>query len=140
MPTANVQPRRGLRGQRGSAIVEFTLVALMFFTLVFGLVEFGRALFAYSTISSAAREGARYASVHGSESKQPATAADLSAYVQGKAVGLHDVAVVVGWAPNNEPGGAVKVQVYYTFKSLLPRLLAVKTIRLHSTATLVVVH
>src|SRR5947208_16945864 len=124
-----IDPHRGgLRGQRGSAIVEFTLVALMFFTLVLGLVEFGRALFAYSTIASAAREGVRYATVHGSESKQPATAEDISSYVRTKAVGLHDVVVAVTWLPANTPGSTVRVQVRYTFTSLLPRLLAFKTI------------
>ena len=140
MPTTSAQPRRGLRGQRGSAIVEFTLVALLFFSLVFGLVEFGRALFAYSTIASAAREGVRYATVHGSESKQPATAEDISSYVRTKAVGLHDVVVAVTWLPTNTPGSTVRVQVRYTFTSLLPRLLAFKTIPMSSTSFMVIVH
>src|SRR5437870_11099901 len=117
MLTPNGQHRRGPRGQRGSAIVEFTLVALMFFSLVFGLVEFGRALFAYSTIASAAREGVRYATVHGSESKQPATTDDISAYVRTKAVGLNNVVVAVTWLPTNTPGSTVRVQVRYTFTS-----------------------
>ena len=140
MPTANVQPRRGLRGQRGSAIAEFTLVSLLFFSLVFGLVEFGRALFAYSTIASAAREGVRYATVHGSESKHPATADDISAYVRTKAVGLHNVVVAVMWLPTNAPGSTVRVQVRYTFTTLLPRLLAFKTIPMSSTSFMVIVH
>ena len=140
MLTASEQHNRGLRGQRGSAIVEFTLVALMFFALVFGLVEFGRALFAYSTIASAAREGVRYATVHGSESKHPATADDISAYVRTKAVGLHNVVVAVMWLPTNAPGSTVRVQVRYTFTTLLPRLLAFKTIPMSSTSFMVIVH
>jgi len=140
MPTTSAPHNRGLRGQRGSAIVEFTLVALMFFTLVFGLVEFGRALFAYSTIASAAREGVRYATVHGSESKHPATADDISAYVRTKAVGLHNVVVAVMWLPTNAPGSTVRVQVRYTFTTLLPRLLAFKTIPMSSTSFMVIVH
>ena len=140
MPTPSDQHRRGLRGQRGSAIVEFTLVALLFFSLVFGLVEFGRALFAYSTIASAAREGVRYATVHGSESKHPATADDISAYVRTKAVGLHNVVVAVMWLPTNAPGSTVRVQVRYTFTTLLPRLLAFKTIPMSSTSFMVIVH
>ena len=103
MPTPNGQHRRGLRGQRGSAIVEFTLVSLMFFALSFGLVEFGRALFAYSTVSSAAREGVRYASVHGSESEHPANADVVSTYIRSKAVGLQNVAVDVSWLPTTPP-------------------------------------
>ena len=140
MPTTSDPHRGGLRGQRGSAIVEFTLVSLLFFSLVFGLVEFGRALFAYSTIASAAREGVRYATVHGSESKQPATADNISAYVRTKAVGLNNVVVAVTWIPNNTPGSTVRVQVRYTFTSLLPRLLAFKTIPMSSTSFMVIVH
>ena len=140
MPTTSAPHNRGLRGQRGSAIVEFTLVSLLFFSLVFGLVEFGRALFAYSTIASAAREGVRYATVHGSESKHPATADDISAYVRTKAVGLHNVVVAVMWLPTNAPGSTVRVQVRYTFTTLLPRLLAFKTIPMSSTSFMVIVH
>ena len=105
-----------------------------------GLVEFGRALFAYSTIASAAREGVRYATVHGSESKHPATADDISAYVRTKAVGLHNVVVAVMWLPTNAPGSTVRVQVRYTFTTLLPRLLAFKTIPMSSTSFMVIVH
>src|SRR5437867_7369664 len=111
MPTTSNHPPRGLRGQRGSAIVEFTLVSLMFVTLLFGLVEFGRALFAYSTVSSAAREGVRYATVHGSDSEHPASADVISTYIRSKAVGLQNVGVTVTWSPNNSPGSTVSVQV-----------------------------
>ncbi len=140
MPATSGQHTRGLRGQRGSAIVEFTLVSLMFFSLVFGLVEFGRALFAYSTVSSATREGVRYASVHGSESEHPATADVVSTYIRSKAVGLQNVVVDVSWLPNNAPGSTVRVQVRYTFTSLLPRLLSFKTIPMSSTSFMVIVH
>lgn len=51
---------RGCTGQRGAAMVEFAIVALVFFTLVIGLVDFGLGIFYYNQISNAAREGARY--------------------------------------------------------------------------------
>ena len=140
MPTTSNHPPRGLRGQRGSAIVEFTLVSLMFFALVFGLVEFGRALFAYSTVSSAAREGVRYASVHGSDSKSPASKEDIRNYVLRKTVGLNYVTVGVSWQPDNKPGGTVRVQVWYTFRPVIPRLLLFKSVLMQSTSYMVVVH
>src|SRR6059036_3295348 len=87
-----------LSRQTGSAIVEFTLVALMFFMLTFGLVEFGRAIFDYSMVSSLAREGVRWASVRGSASGHAAEATDVSTYVQGKAAGL-PVTVTTTWTP-----------------------------------------
>ena len=127
-----------LSRQTGSAIVEFTLVALMFFMLTFGLVEFGRAIFDYSLVSSLAREGVRFASVRGSASGHAAIEADVSTYVQGKAAGL-PVTVTTTWTPNKKPGSTVSVQVQYTFRSVAPVLLSLGTIPLHSTSSMVIV-
>lgn len=48
-----------LRKQRGTAIVEFALVALIFFTLLMGIMEFGRWLFTLNAANEATRLGAR---------------------------------------------------------------------------------
>ena len=134
------QDKQRLRGQTGSAIVEFTLVALMFFMLSLGLAEFGRAIFDYSIVSSLAREGVRYAAVRGSASGHAATADNISAYVQSKASGMN-VTVTVTWTPanNNNPGSTVNVQVQYTFRSVAPVLLSLGTIPLASTSSMVII-
>jgi Flp pilus assembly protein TadG len=44
------------------------LVAPFFFILLFSIVEFGRAIYYIQILNNAAREGARYAIVHGNES------------------------------------------------------------------------
>jgi Flp pilus assembly protein TadG len=49
--------------EKGQALVEFAMVTLLFFTLVFGIIEFGRALWTWNTIAQATRAGARYAAV-----------------------------------------------------------------------------
>lgn len=49
------------RGQRGSVIVEFALVAILFFTLLTTVMEFGYMFWANLTMQHAVREGARYA-------------------------------------------------------------------------------
>jgi len=46
--------------QRGATLVEFALVGLLFFTLLFGIIEFGLLLFNQQVITNAGREGARY--------------------------------------------------------------------------------
>ena len=46
-------------GERGAAAVEFALVVPLLLLLVMGIVEFGRAYNAQTTISGAAREGVR---------------------------------------------------------------------------------
>jgi Flp pilus assembly protein TadG len=40
--------------------VEFTLVAMVFFLFVFGIIDFSRLLQSWVTVQHAAREGARY--------------------------------------------------------------------------------
>jgi hypothetical protein len=52
-------------------MVEFALVAPVFFLLVFGVIEGGRFIFYYETLANATREGARYAIVHGWKSYCP---------------------------------------------------------------------
>ncbi len=49
--------------QGGAAAVEFALVSLLFFTVLFGILEFGRMLFIYNTLQEVTRRGAREAVV-----------------------------------------------------------------------------
>ncbi|TRW89690.1 TadE/TadG family type IV pilus assembly protein [Candidatus Methylobacter oryzae] len=49
--------------QKGLYIVEFALVASLFFVLLFGVIEFARALFVWNTLTEATRRGARLAVV-----------------------------------------------------------------------------
>jgi len=51
------------RSQKGAALVEFALVALMLFTIVFGMVEFSRAWMLLGVMNGAVRVGARYAAI-----------------------------------------------------------------------------
>jgi Flp pilus assembly protein TadG len=52
-----------MKTQHGAAMVEFALIALLFFMLLFGIIEFGRAFFTYNTLVEATRRGARVATV-----------------------------------------------------------------------------
>lgn len=51
------------RHQRGLAAVEFAIVALLLFTLVFGVIEMGRLLWTWNAAVEATRHGARLAMV-----------------------------------------------------------------------------
>ena len=55
--------RRLGKNERGAAMVEFAIVALLLFTLIFGIIEFGWLFFGYITFTAAVREGARMAIV-----------------------------------------------------------------------------
>lgn len=48
------------KGERGTALVEFAIVAPLMLVLAFGLLELGRMLFDYQAINSGLRSAARY--------------------------------------------------------------------------------
>jgi len=50
---------------RGQAIVEFALVLPLLLFVVVGLIEAGRAIFIYSSVTNASREAARYGTAYG---------------------------------------------------------------------------
>jgi len=50
---------------RGQALVEFALVFPIFVLLMVGIFDFGRVIWVNDTLSTASREAARYAIVHG---------------------------------------------------------------------------
>jgi Flp pilus assembly protein TadG len=59
-----MQTSKNRNKQRGATLVEFSIAATVFLTVMFGVVEFGRALWTHNALTDAARRGARYAVVH----------------------------------------------------------------------------
>lgn len=55
--------------ERGASLVEFSIAATVFLTIMFAVIEFGRALWTHNALADAARRGARYA-VLNQESKK----------------------------------------------------------------------
>ena len=47
--------------QKGAETVEFAMICLLLFALVFAVIEFGRALFVWNALTEATRRGARMA-------------------------------------------------------------------------------
>ena len=58
------QSKRFKSNEQGATLVEFSIAALVFLTVMFGVIEFGRALWVHNALADAARRGARYAAVH----------------------------------------------------------------------------
>jgi Flp pilus assembly pilin Flp len=50
--------------ERGATLVEYAIGASVVIMAIFGVLEFGRALWAHNALSDAARQGARYAVLH----------------------------------------------------------------------------
>jgi Flp pilus assembly protein TadG len=107
----------------GTALVEFGLVIVVFFMFVFGVMDFGRAIYTYHFVSNAACEATRYAMVRGSNSTDPVTSADVESYVKSMApLGVDPSKLIVStsWTPNNGPGSSVRVLVSDNFQSMTP--------------------
>ena len=125
MQTVTQRPKYLVR--RGQALVEFAIGLTVLLLLVFGVVDLGRAVFAYNSIAHCAREGTRYAIVHGSQSTAPvgpaANDASLESWVRRFATGLQAARLTVTstWqgasgATSNDPGSIVTVVVGYNFQ------------------------
>lgn len=50
--------------ERGGTLVEFSIAATVFLTVMFAAIEFGRAVWTHNALADAARRGARYAVVN----------------------------------------------------------------------------
>jgi len=81
---------RQQHGEAGNALVEFAVSMVVILTLLFGIIDVGRALYAYDWVSNAARLGTRFAMVRGSSCSQllggcPAIQSDVVAYLNNNA-------------------------------------------------------
>lgn len=107
--------------QGGSAIVEFALVALIFFTLLIGTMEFGRWLFTLNAANEATRLGARLAVVC-----SIADAPDIKARMHQLVGGIPVSKMVIDYVPDGCDAGSCKtVTVRFagaTFSPLIPLL------------------
>ena len=126
-------------GEAGSALLEFAIATAVILTLLFGIIDVGRALYAYDWVSDAARRGTRYGMVRGTGSctgspELPdcrATAGQISTYVMSNAVGIDPSQVTITplcWVPastnfSQPPCTApntIKVTVQYRFAFISP--------------------
>jgi Flp pilus assembly protein TadG len=54
--------------ERGAALFEFAIVATVFLTMIFGVLEFGRLFWTHNALRDATRRGARYATIRKNDS------------------------------------------------------------------------
>ncbi len=108
--------------QRGNTMVEAALTAIMLFMILFGIVGFGRAVWAYGWVSHAAREASRWAAVRGSQSGRPCSSSDVTSFVAGETAGLDrsQLTVTTTWSASNDPGAYVQVKVQYVVSQIVP--------------------
>lgn len=155
-----------LRQDEGQNLVEYAFVLIISLLMMFGIVEFSRALYAYHFVDHAARETARWAMVNGSDCTgdgscgAPASASDIQAYVTsiappgidtGSDCGGACLTATATWeappgavattcaAPLNSPGCVVQVQVSYKFKFVIP-IISTAAVTMSSSSEMVIAH
>src|SRR5215469_7690593 len=116
----NPARRGGASSDRGAAAVEFALLLPLLVLIVFGVIDFGRAINAQITLTQAAREGARALALGQATYQSRALSA---------AIGLNGITVteqpdvlgVTGCpAGSAQTGDDAVVHVTYTFTFVTP--------------------
>jgi Flp pilus assembly protein TadG len=137
--------RRPIRGdgERGQALVEFSLTFLVFVTMLMGLVDLGRAVYAFNGVSQAAREIARATSVHpgttlGDSTQTAAVLATQQGLVQG--LGSPNFACVdidgSAIAGDCVPGDWVKVSISASYQPITPVVSFLGAVTLSSSSSI----
>ena len=139
--------------EKGSTLVEFSLAVVAILIVLFGIIDIGRALYAYNWLSDAARRATRYAMVRGSKctglgSDCPASSNDIQAYVNSLATGIDTSQLTVtsqcfasGTFTRTPPCAApewVKVSVQYQFHLVSPVMAPISNWYMHSDSERIV--
>jgi len=68
------------KNERGAALVEFAIVATVFLTVLFGILEFGRLFWTHNALRDATRRGARYATIRKNDTAGIAAVKNMVVY------------------------------------------------------------
>lgn len=107
----------------GVTVVECAIIFPGFFLLLIGTIVMGLGVFRYQEVAHLAREGARWASVHGLEYQQrtgnwaatPQDVFDNAIKPNVVALDPNQLSYKVTWNPDNRQGGLVSVTVNYNW-------------------------
>jgi Flp pilus assembly protein TadG len=147
MPFAAVHHRR-----RGTTTTEFAITCPIAFFIIFAIIVGGLGVFRYQQVASAAREGARWASVHGGQYAQdtgrpaamPSDVYTNAILPAATALNAANLSYSVTWDKDNMPlevvngnyevptGNTVTVTVNYQW---LPEMYLIGPYNLTSTST-----
>jgi Flp pilus assembly protein TadG len=120
-----MSPKQYRTGRRGAAALEAAVVYPVAMLLLVGTLVLGIGVFRYEQLQALAREGARYASVHGptyasDQNSSYATNATVLTYIETMTAGMqqNSLGCTVTWAPNpptKSSPSAVTVQLTYSW-------------------------
>lgn len=107
--------------QKGQALVELAILLPLLLLIVFGITEFGRALYIKNSLTNAAREGARRASVSATDPTADPARAELRSFVTAACPFPVDSAAITIESTSTPPqhgASTITVTVPYDFTSV----------------------
>lgn len=123
--------KKGRLIPNGQTLIEFAVLFPLFILIVFFILDFGRAIYYFSMIQNAAREGTRYGII------SPNDTTGIVAHVKSFAVGLDPNDITV--TPTQPDDYTIQVQVNYIFTPVTPivsSFLSSGQIMIHSQSTM----
>jgi Flp pilus assembly protein TadG len=140
--------RRARRTRRGVSVPELAVVMPGVALLLLGVLDFAQIIYAYDTVSEAARAGARYAMVHGSRAGQNGLTAagpaandtNVANAVKANAPVLDHARLTItsSWGSgSNDPTCPVTVTTTYSYPPLLGGVLGLSVSVTGSTTMLI---
>jgi Flp pilus assembly protein TadG len=148
-------------GERGSSLVEQSFILVFLLTLMFGIIDCGRALYTYHFVSNVAREATRWASVrsgsncNGVLQQCPASNSNIqgifSHNVSNMGLDPHSLSLTTTWvvppgvgaaacpgANQNSVGCMVHVDVTYTYTFFFAPFIAAPAITMNSSSEMLI--
>ncbi|GIW04080.1 MAG: hypothetical protein KatS3mg059_0700 [Thermomicrobiales bacterium] len=128
------RPCPGGRGHSApaQAIVEFAVVSLAFFLIVFGTIDFGRAIFMYSQLHNAVREGARVGKIDPTNATAIRNA--VLSHADGLTLSSSDITIACNNGSCSSSSETVKVTASIGFQAITQELLGIGPITLRASA------
>ena len=141
------QGLRGIRSERGAALVEFALVVPLLMMMMCAAIDFGLAVYTLNNLTAAVREGGRYAAVidkptwlaNGGANAQALVRDRVYKYIVGMNNGLDSTQTkaLISVTNPDPASGIITVRITaYPYKPVTPlaNLMRLQTINMNRTA------
>lgn len=136
---------RGIRSERGAALVEFALVVPLLMMMMCAAIDFGLAVYTLNNLTAAVREGGRYAAVidkttwntNAGAAAQDSVRNRVYNYIVGMNNGLTAAQTKALISVAKDNAGIITVQITgYPYKPVTPlaNLMRLQTINMNRTA------
>ena len=107
---------KGLKNQKGQALVEFAIILPILLMLVMGILQFGMMLNAYLTIENASREGARAGIIGSSDAEIQNLIISTSPSLDPECLTV----IITPDEPDRKSGDTLTVQITYNYNLIVP--------------------